>query len=125
MLAGFDWRRTARYAFIVSIICLVIALGALLADRVLMALLERLFNAPAALKCAGFAVLSGALFWYGLYLRGRHPQRVYRNEAVLFFGRAVDTGSGHYFAVLAVSFWYLGSKAETLWRLGRPRLRSS
>ena len=30
-----------------------------------------------------------------------------------------------FFAVLAVSFWLLGSKAETLWHLGRPRLRSS
>lgn len=134
-LAGFDWRRTARYAFIVSIICLVIALGAALADRVLMALLERIFNAPAALKCAGLAVLSAAIFRYGLYLRGRHPERVYRNEAVfflgvlalagavLFFGRAVDTGSGHYsllflFATLLYAALGLAFPSKLVWVFG-------
>ncbi len=25
-----------------------------------------------------------------------------------------------FFAVLGISFWYLGTKAETLWRVGRP-----
>ena len=134
VLAGFDWRRTARYAFIVSIICVVIALGAALADRVLMALLERIFHAPAALKCAGFAVLSGVLFWYGLYLRGRHPERVYRNEAVFFlgvlalaggafFGRAVDTGSGHYsllflFATLLYAGLGLWFPSKLVWVFG-------
>ncbi len=104
----FDWRRTARYAFIVSIVCLVIAVGAVLADRVLVALLMRIFNAPAALKCAALGALSAAIFWLGLTLRARHPARFYRNEAVFFlgvltlagavyfFGRTIDTGSGHY-----------------------------
>src|SRR3954471_18856048 len=54
-IASFDWQRTARYAFIVAICCFVIAIGAVLADEVLMKLLMRLFNAPAAVKCAFFA----------------------------------------------------------------------
>ena len=105
---GFDWQRTARYAFIVSIVCLVIAVGAMLADRILMDLLRRLFNAPALVKCVFFAALSALIFWYGLARRKRHPHRVYRNEAVFFLGVlalavaifflgvAIDTGSGRY-----------------------------
>jgi MFS family permease len=107
-IAVFDWQRTARYAFIVAIFCLVIAVGAILADRVLMQLLMRIFNAPALVKCGFFAAISSAIFFYGLFLREHYPNRFYRNEAVFFLGVlslaaavfflgvALDTGSGHY-----------------------------
>ncbi len=49
---SFDWQRTARYAFLVSIICLVIAVGALVADEALRKLLARIFNAPPVIKSA-------------------------------------------------------------------------
>jgi MFS family permease len=107
-IASFDWQRTARYAFIVAIFCFVIAVGAVLADKVLMELLMRIFSAPAAVKCAFFAAVSAVIFWYGLFLRKKHPHRVYGNEsvfflgvlalaaAVFFLGVAIDTGTGHY-----------------------------
>ena len=122
-IAPFDWQRTARYAFIVAILCVVIAVGAILADDVLMALLMRIFNAPALAKCAGFAAASAATFRYGLVRRAKHPQRVYSNEAifflgvlglaaaVFFLGVAVDTGSGHYsllFLLASVLYALLG-----------------
>ncbi|HYP66707.1 MAG TPA: hypothetical protein VEP67_00470 [Thiobacillaceae bacterium] len=119
-IAPFDWQRTARYAFIIAIICLVIAVGAILADEVLMQLLRRIFNAPAIIKCAFFATVSAAIFWGGLDLRERHPHRVYGNEAVFFlgvlalatsvffFGVAVDSGTGHYALLfLLASLLYL------------------
>src|SRR5258708_8228005 len=107
-IASFDWQRTARYAFIVAIFCLVIAVGAVLADEVLVKLLMRIFNAPAAVKCAFFAVVSGLIFRYGLSLQKKYPHRLYSNEsvfflgvlalaaAVFFLGVAIDTGTGHY-----------------------------
>lgn len=122
-IASFDWQRTARYSFIIAIFCFVIAVGAVLADRFLMELLMRIFNAPAAVKCAFFAAVSGAIFWYGLLLRKTHPHRVYGNEsvfflgvmalaaAVFFLGVAIDTGSGHYsvlFLIASVLYALLG-----------------
>jgi hypothetical protein len=122
-IAAFDWQRTARYAFVVAIVCLVISVGAIVADDVLMRLLRRLFNSPAAVKCAIFAAVSAAIFWSGLRLRKKHPHRVYSNEAVfflgvlalamsiLFLGVAIDTGSGHYsllFLLASVLYALLG-----------------
>ncbi len=114
-IAPFDWQRTARYAFVVAVFCIVIAVGALLADRVLMELLMRIFNAPAAVKCAFFTGASAALFRYGLFLRKKHPHRAYRNEsvfflgvlalasAIAFLGVAIDTGTGHYSLLLLLA----------------------
>ena len=104
----FDWQKTARYAFIIAIVCFVIAVGSMLADRVLMALLQRLFDSPAIAKCAFFSLLAAGIFWGGLSERKRRPDHFYRNEAIFFIGvlalaaavaflgRAIDTGSGHY-----------------------------
>ena len=122
-IAPFEWQRTARYAFIVAVVCVVIAVGAVLADDVLMALLLRIFNAPAIAKCAGFAAVSAAIFRYGLVRRAKHPQRLYSNEAVFFLGVlglaaavfflgvALDTGSGRYsllFLLASVLYALLG-----------------
>lgn len=122
-IASYDWQRTARYAFIIAIFCFVIAVGAVLADKVLMDLLMRIFNAPAAVKCAFFAALSAVIFWYGLLLRRKHPHRIYGNEsvfflgvlalagAVFFLGVAIDAGSGRYsvlFLIASVLYALLG-----------------
>ena len=97
-IATFDWQKTARYAFIIAIFCFVIAVGAVFADRVLMQLLERLFNAPALAKCAAFAALAAGVFWTALSVRRKHPHRVYSTEAIFFMG----------VLALAVSVYFLG-----------------
>lgn len=122
-IASFDWQKTARYAFIVAIVCLVIAVGAVLADRMLMALLLRIFNASAAVKCAFFAGVSALFFRRGISSRQKHPHRIYGNEAVFFLGVlslaasifflgvAIDTGSGRYsvlFLIASVLYALLG-----------------
>jgi len=122
-VAPFDWKRTARYAFIVSIVCVVITIGALLADTALMQALMRIFAAPDSVKCGALALVAAGLFRYGLFLRGRHPHRRYGNEAVFFLGvlalaaaiyflgMALDTGAGHYailFLIASVLYALLG-----------------
>lgn len=122
-VAAFDWERAARYAFLISILCVVIAVAAALADEMLMRLLMRIFDAPAAAKSAFFAACSGAIFWYGLRARERHPHRVYGNEAafflgvlalaaaIYFLGVVIDAGSRHYavlFLIAAVLYGLLG-----------------
>ena len=137
----FDWQKTARYSFIVAIICIVIAAGAIVADRVLMSLLARFFNAPAALKCAVFALLAAGMFWAGLKVRDRNPHRFYTSEAIFFLGVlalaaavaflgvALDTGSGHYsilFGIAAGLYLVLGFlfPSKLVWVFGLLALGS-
>lgn len=121
--ASFDWQRTARYAFLISICCVVIAVAAILADKMLLKLLMRVFHAPAMIKCGVFAAVSAGIFRYALYTRNRYPHRFYGNEAIFFLGVmglaaavyflgvALDTGSGHYpvlFLIASILYALLG-----------------
>ncbi len=129
---AFDWRRLARYAFVLALGCAVIALGSALADQWLRALLARIFTLPWAgrsLVCAG---LSAVIFALGWKRRQRHPDRIYSNEAVFFagvlalagavacLGRAIDHGSGHYsLLLLLAALLYgglgLGLESQLIW----------
>jgi hypothetical protein len=116
----FDWRRLAKYSFWVALICIVTAVSAAFADRVLIELLERLFEAPHLVKCAGMSALAAGLYWWGMTRRTKHPDRSYSNEAILFLGvlataatiyelgRVLDTGSGHFSLLLLLSFIVYG-----------------
>jgi MFS family permease len=119
----FDWQKAARYAFAFAVVCLVVMLGAVLEDKLLMALLAEIFHAPALAKCLGLCVLAAGLFALGLRTRRRAPHRYYSSEAlfflgvlalagaITFFGEAIDTGSGHFSVLLlmaAVLYGLLG-----------------
>lgn len=120
---SFDWKRLARYSFIIAICCFIIAAGAVLADEALLRLLEHLFNSPPILKSLFFAATSAAIFRYGLVRRNRFPHKTYSNEAIFsigvlaiaasvaFFGVAFDTGNKHYsilFLMASVLYILLG-----------------
>jgi hypothetical protein len=89
----FDWRRLARYSFIVAITCVVIAVGAVVADEWLMSLLARLFTLSWSLKSLGCAAISAGLIILGLRRRELHPEKIYSNEAVFFTGVLGIAGS--------------------------------
>lgn len=107
-IAGFDWKRLAKYSFWISLVCIVIAVGSILADRALMALLAKIFHAPDIIKCLFLAGIAAALFSAGLRRRRKKPEKVFSNEAIFslgvfatagalaFFGKAIDTGRGHF-----------------------------
>jgi len=97
-ISPFDWRRATRYAFIISVACLVIAISAALDDVALMQLLARIFHSPPAVKSGFFAVAAMTIFRYGLFLRKHRPHRPYSNEAVFFLG----------VLALAVAIFFLG-----------------
>ncbi len=113
---AFDWKKLAKYSFWVAIVCIVISVGAALADQALMEMLAAIFNAPYAVKCLSLSALSGLLYWFGFRRRRSHPAKVYSNEAILFLavlatagavyqlGRAMDNGSGHFSVLLLLSF---------------------
>ncbi len=116
----FDWRRLAKYSMWASLVCIVTAIGSILADRALLELLETIFNAPYLAKCGALALLAAGLYWWGVTRKLKYPKKVYSNEALLFLGvlatagsvyslgRAFDTGSGHFSILLFVSFVIYG-----------------
>lgn len=125
----FDWKRLARYSFVIAIVCVVIAVGALVADDFLVKLFERFFSAPDGVLSLFFAGFAAIVFYVGLGMRRAHPRNVFSSEAVLFIavllaavaigflGRAVDNGSGHFSLLLllaavlygVIGYWF-GSK---------------
>lgn len=114
-VVSFDWKRLAKYSFWVALICIVTSVGAVLADKVLLELLESIFNAPYIVKCMGLSVVSAAIYWAGIKRRALHPLKVFSNEAILFLGvvvtagavsqlgMAFDTGSGHFSILLMLA----------------------
>jgi hypothetical protein len=73
-----------------------------------------------------FAAAAGAAIWLGL----RRDDAMLRGYGLVFLGINLYTRffemfwdslhKGAFFAVLGVSLWLLGRRAETLWRLGQP-----
>ena len=90
---NFDWRRLARYSFIVALICVVIAILTALFDEAIikwlermMPLITRLFRAPPPVRAGGLTVLSTLIIWLGLKHRAKFPEKIYGSEAIFTFG---------------------------------------
>lgn len=106
-VTSFDWKRVAKYSFWLAISCIVISISSALADRWLIELFKKLFNAPDSVKFLSFAVLSGGLYFFGVRRKAQQPNKVYSNEAIFFLGvaataisiaflgKVIDTGPGH------------------------------
>ncbi len=105
---AFDWKRLAKYSFWISIICIIISVGAIIADDFLRELFQKLFNAPEIAKCISFAVIAGFIYYFGVKRKNKNPEKKFSNEAIfflgvlstagsiVFLGRAIDTGTGHF-----------------------------
>lgn len=111
----FDWKRATKYSFWIALICIVIAVGSVLADEALMKLLARIFKAPAVVKSLFFAAVAFAFYYWGLRRKRRRPEKIFSTEAILFlgvlstagsvffFGQAIDMESGHFSILLLIS----------------------
>jgi len=86
----FDWNKLAQYAFWIAVFCFVIAIGALVADKVLMdvitAFLEQIFNAPDRIKALTFALLSAGLYYFAWSRNKKKPHLEYSNEVYFLMG---------------------------------------
>ena len=92
----FDWRRLAKYSVWIALICFFIALGSLLADQLIMQLIQQYFNAPTAVKLLFFTALAITFIYYGMLRKAQHPQKVYTNEAFLVMGVAATATAIYY-----------------------------
>ncbi|HKM96171.1 MAG TPA: DUF2157 domain-containing protein [Buttiauxella sp.] len=100
----FDWQRLSRYAFWIALACAIIAIGSLVADEYLMALL---FNFGYATRAVILAIIAAACYSWGFQRQKRTPEKRYSNEAIVFLGvlftalclsqvgMALDNGSGN------------------------------
>jgi hypothetical protein len=106
-VVGFDWKRLAKYSFWVSIICIVISVGAIVADDYLRALLAIIFKAPEIIKCLVTSVVAVLIYYYAVKRKVKMPEKIFSNEAIFFlgvlatavsitfFGEVISIGSAH------------------------------
>ncbi|MEJ2766336.1 hypothetical protein VV869_20485 [Photobacterium sp. MCCC 1A19761] len=85
-IVGFDWRLLAVYSFWIAITCLIIAVGVLLADDYLLALLAQIIDTPASVLALLSAGIAAACYIIGTRRRDKYPEKNISNEATFFFG---------------------------------------
>lgn len=124
-VVSFDWKRVAEYSFWLAMMCIVISVAAALADKWLIELFTKIFNAPDLVKCVAFAAIAAGLYAFGAIRKARFPEKVYSNEAVFFlgitatavavgfFGKVTGTIYGHFTYLLLIAAVIYGALA--LW----------
>lgn len=117
---SFEWKELAKYSFWIAIVCAVVAVGSVLADRLIMGFLEKLFLSSYGLASGVFALLAALTYYWGWRRRQRLPYKIFSNETILFLGvvltavsigylgAAIDTGSGHYSLLLLLATFVYG-----------------
>jgi hypothetical protein len=109
-VAAFDWKRLARYSFIVSIICLVIAVGSIVS----LPLFAVLFANP-VVRLAIASVSSVMMYYFAIDRMKKSPLRTFSNEAIMLtavlatawavteFGAILDSGSDHFSVLILLA----------------------
>ena len=112
---GFDWRRLAQYSFWVALACGIVAIASLIIDDVVIRWLEKLYETPDIIISLVSAILAALLFFEGHKRKSRYPERVFSNEAIIFFGilftassiaflgKTFDNGKGHFSILFLLS----------------------
>ncbi|BAO45286.1 hypothetical protein [Thiolapillus brandeum] len=111
----FDWQKLARYAFWFAIASTIISVSAVLSDRWLMAMIQKLFSAPDTVKLIFSTLVTVFLYNRGLKRRRLYPHKRFSNEALFFLGvlgtalcvallgKILDDGSGHFSILLLLA----------------------
>ncbi|ANI90367.1 hypothetical protein A9P82_14355 [Arachidicoccus ginsenosidimutans] len=101
----FDWKNVAKYAFIIAIVCGVIAVVATFADRKLInffdLLIEKLFNASNLLLGIICAIIAAVFFYFGQKWKQENPDKIFTNEGFILMGSAFAAFTAANFANLS------------------------
>ena len=120
---GFDWKRLAQYSFWVALACGIIAIASLIIDDVVINWLKKLYDTPDIIISILSGVLAVALFYEGSRRKKKYPERVFSNEAIIFFGilftasciaylgKTFDNGKGHFSILFLLSVLIYASLA--------------
>ncbi|WP_421941022.1 DUF2157 domain-containing protein [Pedobacter sp.] len=112
---NFDWLRLAQYAFWVALACGVIALGSLLIDNTILKYLQSIYNTPNIVIAIISAGIAGWLYILGFKRKQKQSHLKFSNEAIVFaailltanavayFGKAIDNGSGNFSILILIS----------------------
>jgi len=128
----FNWRGLARISILAAVICIVIAVVTLFADKQFVEFVKRIFTAPDLALCLALSVVAAVLYWGGIVRHRRHPEKIFTNEAIyllavvataggiFFFGKVIDNGSGHFSVlILLACFVYAGvalyARSKLIW----------
>lgn len=96
----FDWQNVSFYAFVFAIASIVISGIALLADKWLMGMLEKIVEASEGYKAAFFSIVSVLLFYYGQKTRNNKPDKVYSHIALNLLGIMTSGVALGYFSII-------------------------
>jgi len=111
----FDWGKLAKYSFWIAIFCGIIAVGAVLADEILIELITMFFTSSDTGLAVFFALLASYVYYLGIKKRKKTPEKILSNESIIFggvlftavsigyLGQALDTGSGHFSLLFLLS----------------------
>ncbi len=112
---GFDWKRLAQYSFWVALACGIIAIASLIIDDVVITWLEKLYDTPDIIISLVAGLLAVGLLYEGSKRKNKYPERVFSNEAIVFFGilftacciaylgKTFDNGKGHFSILFLLS----------------------
>ncbi|WP_411275330.1 DUF2157 domain-containing protein [Daejeonella sp.] len=112
---GFDWKRLAQYSFWVALACGIIAIASLIIDDAVIKWLEKVYDTPDIIISLVSGMLAGGLLYEGSKRKKKYPERVFSNEAIIFFGilftasciaflgKTFDNGSGHFSILFLLS----------------------
>lgn len=89
----FDWKKLACYAFITSIVCLIISVSAVLADEFLRKLLAMLFTAPYYIKFMSLSLMAAITYLFSFNRMKLFPEKVISNSAILFIAVLLTGGA--------------------------------
>lgn len=119
-LAKFDWNSLAKYSFWIAGISLAIAIFSIVFDEAVLGIIIQLLAMPDISRSMLFAVVSAGFYYWGFREKRTKPTKSFSNEfllfigailtgvALVFFGRAVDTGSSQFsLIILTASLIYL------------------
>ena len=129
-----NWKKIATYALYLAVGCIIFSIGAVIADQWLVDLMVRFFSSSDLGLCLVFSALAVVMFYWGMKLKSQNPQRTLTNEfviligavftavSVIYFGKLIDTGSGHFSLLLlltSIIYGWLGYifPSKPLWIL--------
>ena len=85
-VAPFDWKRVAKYLFILAICCIVISLSSVFASYWIIDILSRIFEISEIGKFILLAILSVGLYYLGFRIKSKYQYKVFSSEAIFFLG---------------------------------------